>query len=222
MLTAPIPATAKALERAGLTMGDIDLTEINEAFASVVLAWQKEHHADMSKVNVNGGAIALGHPLGCSGAKLMAALSTSRHVELSQRCAEWAALAERMNLGLPQAVLPADASTEDIAVDEELPFLATFVQEALSAGAKPYSPPAPAGADDYGGGGGGGAGDGALRFDEYKREEAPPLLPGTHGHGARLCRRQGLTEARGGLGGGERAHPRVPPATPLQWASGWR
>jgi acetyl-CoA acyltransferase len=74
MLTAPIPATAKALEKANLKMDDIDLTEINEAFASVVLAWEKEHHPDMSKVNVNGGAIALGHPLGCSGAKLMATL----------------------------------------------------------------------------------------------------------------------------------------------------
>ena len=74
MLTAPIPATAKVLERAGLTMADIDVTEINEAFASVVLAWEKEHHPDMTKVNPNGGAIALGHPLGCSGAKLMATL----------------------------------------------------------------------------------------------------------------------------------------------------
>jgi len=74
MLTGPIPATTKALERSGLSMDDIDLTEINEAFASVVLAWEKEHHPDMSKVNVNGGAIALGHPLGCSGAKLMATL----------------------------------------------------------------------------------------------------------------------------------------------------
>jgi acetyl-CoA acyltransferase len=74
MLTAPIPATEKVLKRAGLTMGDIDRTEINEAFASVVLAWEKEHHPDMSTVNVNGGAIALGHPLGCSGAKLMATL----------------------------------------------------------------------------------------------------------------------------------------------------
>ena len=71
MLTGPIPATTKVLERAGLTMDDIDLVEINEAFASVVLAWQKEHHADLSKVNVNGGAIALGHPLGASGAKLV-------------------------------------------------------------------------------------------------------------------------------------------------------
>ena len=74
MLTAPIPATAKVLERANLKMSDIDVTEINEAFACVVLAWEKEHHPDMSKVNPNGGAIALGHPLGCSGAKLMATL----------------------------------------------------------------------------------------------------------------------------------------------------
>jgi acetyl-CoA acyltransferase len=74
MLTGPIPATSKVLERAGLGIGDIDLFEVNEAFASVVLAWEKEHHPDMDKVNVNGGAIALGHPLGCSGAKLMATL----------------------------------------------------------------------------------------------------------------------------------------------------
>jgi acetyl-CoA acyltransferase len=74
MLTGPIPATRKVLERAGLTLEDIDLVEINEAFASVVLAWQKELNADLSKVNVNGGAIALGHPLGASGAKLCATL----------------------------------------------------------------------------------------------------------------------------------------------------
>ena len=74
MLTGPIPATTKVLERAGMTLDDIDLVEINEAFASVVLAWQKEHDADLSKVNVNGGAIALGHPLGASGAKLTATL----------------------------------------------------------------------------------------------------------------------------------------------------
>jgi acetyl-CoA acyltransferase len=74
MLTGPIPATTKVLERAGMTLDDIDLIEINEAFASVVLAWEKEHHPDMERVNVNGGAIALGHPLGCSGAKLMATL----------------------------------------------------------------------------------------------------------------------------------------------------
>ena len=74
MLTAPIPATHKLLERAGLTIDDIDLVEINEAFASVVLAWEKELHPDMSKVNVNGGAIAIGHPLGASGARLMTTL----------------------------------------------------------------------------------------------------------------------------------------------------
>jgi acetyl-CoA acyltransferase len=74
MLTAPIPATQKVLARAGLTMDDIDLTEINEAFASVVLAWEKELHPNMETVNVNGGAIALGHPLGASGARLMTTL----------------------------------------------------------------------------------------------------------------------------------------------------
>jgi acetyl-CoA acyltransferase len=74
MLTGPIPATSKVLERAKLGIEDMDAVEINEAFASVVLAWEKEHHPDMSKVNPNGGAIALGHPLGCSGAKLMATL----------------------------------------------------------------------------------------------------------------------------------------------------
>jgi acetyl-CoA acyltransferase len=74
MLTAPIPATTKVLERAGMTLDQIDLVEINEAFASVVLAWEKEHHPDMDRVNVNGGAIALGHPLGCSGARLMTTL----------------------------------------------------------------------------------------------------------------------------------------------------
>jgi len=73
-LTAPIPATKKVLERAGLKMSDIDLVEINEAFASVVLAWEKELHPDMEKVNVNGGAIALGHPLGASGTRLMTTL----------------------------------------------------------------------------------------------------------------------------------------------------
>ena len=70
MLTGPIPATTQVLKKAGLSLDDIDLVEINEAFASVVLAWEKEHKPDMSKVNVNGGAIALGHPLGCSGTKL--------------------------------------------------------------------------------------------------------------------------------------------------------
>jgi len=74
MLTAPIPATQKVLARAGMTIDDIDVIEINEAFASVVLAWGKELHPDMDRVNVNGGAIAIGHPLGCSGTRLMATL----------------------------------------------------------------------------------------------------------------------------------------------------
>ena len=74
MLTGPIPATRTVLERAKLTLDDIDLVEINEAFASVVLAWERELHPDMAKVNVNGGGIALGHPLGASGGKLMATL----------------------------------------------------------------------------------------------------------------------------------------------------
>jgi acetyl-CoA acyltransferase len=74
MLTGPIPATTKVLERAKMTLDQIDLVEINEAFAPVVLSWEKEHHPDMAKVNVNGGAIALGHPLGASGARLMATL----------------------------------------------------------------------------------------------------------------------------------------------------
>jgi acetyl-CoA acetyltransferase family protein len=74
MLSAPIPASRKILGRAGLSLEDIDRVEINEAFASVVLAWQRELHADLSKVNVNGGAVALGHPLGASGARLMTTL----------------------------------------------------------------------------------------------------------------------------------------------------
>jgi acetyl-CoA acyltransferase len=74
MLTGPIPATTKVLERGGLTIDDIDAFEVNEAFASVVLAWQKEHKADWEKVNPLGGAIALGHPLGASGGRLMSTL----------------------------------------------------------------------------------------------------------------------------------------------------
>jgi acetyl-CoA C-acetyltransferase len=74
MLTAPIPATAYALEKVGMTLDEIDRVEINEAFASVVLAWQRETGADLAKVNVNGGAIALGHPLGATGARLMTTL----------------------------------------------------------------------------------------------------------------------------------------------------
>ncbi|MFN8103062.1 MAG: acetyl-CoA C-acetyltransferase [Acidimicrobiia bacterium] len=74
MLTAPIPATEYALSRVAMTLDDIDLVEINEAFASVVLAWQRETGADLDKVNVNGGAIALGHPLGATGCRLMTTL----------------------------------------------------------------------------------------------------------------------------------------------------
>jgi acetyl-CoA C-acetyltransferase len=74
MLTAPIPATAHALKKAGMSLDDIDLVEINEAFASVVIAWAEETGADMARVNVNGGAIALGHPLGATGARLMTTL----------------------------------------------------------------------------------------------------------------------------------------------------
>ncbi|HET6547663.1 MAG TPA: thiolase family protein [Solirubrobacter sp.] len=74
MLTGPIPATAKLLERNGMTIDDIDLFEVNEAFAPVVLAWAREHHPDMDRVNVNGGAMAIGHPLGSTGARLITTL----------------------------------------------------------------------------------------------------------------------------------------------------
>jgi len=74
MLTAPIAATAHALRRAGVTLDEIDLVEINEAFASVVLAWQRETGADLDRVNTCGGAIALGHPLGATGARLLTTL----------------------------------------------------------------------------------------------------------------------------------------------------
>ena len=74
MLHGVIPATQKALAKAGLTQSDIGLVEINEAFASVVLAWSKELSWKLDQVNVNGGAVALGHPLGCSGARLMTTL----------------------------------------------------------------------------------------------------------------------------------------------------
>jgi acetyl-CoA C-acetyltransferase len=85
MLTAPIPATAHALAQTGMRLDDIDLVEINEAFASVVIAWAEETGADMAKVNVNGGAIALGHPLGATGARLM---TTLLH-ELERRGGRW-------------------------------------------------------------------------------------------------------------------------------------
>jgi acetyl-CoA acetyltransferase len=74
MLGAPIPATRKIMDRSGLKLENMDRIEINEAFASVVLAWQRETNADLAQVNVNGGAIALGHPLGASGARLMTTL----------------------------------------------------------------------------------------------------------------------------------------------------
>src|SRR4029079_8696961 len=74
MLTAPIPATGRALQKAGMSIDDIDRVEINEAFASVVIAWLKETGADPARVNANGGAIALGHPLGATGARLMTTL----------------------------------------------------------------------------------------------------------------------------------------------------
>ena len=71
MLTGPIPATRRLLERSGMTISDLDIIEINEAFASVVLAWERELKPDIERVNPNGGAIALGHPLGCTGARLI-------------------------------------------------------------------------------------------------------------------------------------------------------
>jgi acetyl-CoA acetyltransferase family protein len=74
MLTGPIPATAKILKRNGMTIDDIDRAEVNEAFASVVLAWAREHEPDMARVNVRGGGIALGHPLGATGARLLTTL----------------------------------------------------------------------------------------------------------------------------------------------------
>ena len=74
MLSDPIPATQYAMEKSGMSLDDIDLVEINEAFAPVVCAWAKELDVDLAKVNVNGGAIALGHPLGATGAKLMTTL----------------------------------------------------------------------------------------------------------------------------------------------------
>jgi acetyl-CoA acetyltransferase family protein len=85
MLTGPIPATNKLLDRNGMKISDIDLIEINEAFASVVAAWRREIEPDMDRVNVNGGAIALGHPLGSTGARL---ITTLLH-ELERSDKEW-------------------------------------------------------------------------------------------------------------------------------------
>jgi len=84
MLTGPIPATRKLLDRTGLGIGDIDLIEVNEAFASVVLAWERELKPDMDRVNVNGGAIALGHPVGPAGH----ACSPTLLAEMDRRDAE--------------------------------------------------------------------------------------------------------------------------------------
>lgn len=94
MLHGPIPATARALKRAGLTVDDIDIFEINEAFAPVPLAWQREFGVDMSKINPNGGAIALGHPLGASGARILATLlheleRTGGRYGLATMCIGW-------------------------------------------------------------------------------------------------------------------------------------
>jgi acetyl-CoA acyltransferase len=101
MLTGPIPATTKVLERAKLSLDDIDLVEINEAFASVVLAWAAEHHPDMERVNVNGGAIALGHPLGASGTKLAATLVN----ELDRTKGRWGLLTMCEGGGLANATV---------------------------------------------------------------------------------------------------------------------
>lgn len=91
MLTGPVPATQKILAKAGMTMADVDLFEVNEAFATVVRMWEKELNADMSKVNVHGGAIALGHPLGGSGGRLMTTLlnaleTHNRRIGLQTMC----------------------------------------------------------------------------------------------------------------------------------------
>jgi len=84
MLTGPIPATRKLLKRTGMTIDDLELIEVNEAFASVVLAWQREFGPDMDRVNVNGGAMALGHPVGSTGARLFATIVA----EMERRDAE--------------------------------------------------------------------------------------------------------------------------------------
>ena len=101
MLTGPIPATTTVLERAKLTMEDIDVVEINEAFASVVLAWEKEHHPNMEVVNPNGGAIALGHPLGASGGKLLGTLLN----ELERTSGRWGLLTMCEGGGLANATV---------------------------------------------------------------------------------------------------------------------
>lgn len=101
MLTGIIPATAKVLQKAGLSLNDIDIFEVNEAFASVVLAWQRDTGADMSKVNPNGGAIALGHPLGASGARIIATMLN----ELERREARYGLATMCIGFGMAIAVI---------------------------------------------------------------------------------------------------------------------
>jgi acetyl-CoA acetyltransferase family protein len=101
MLTGPIPATRKLLERNGLAIGDIDLFEVNEAFSSVVLAWERELKPDPDRVNVNGGAIALGHPVGATGSRLMATMLA----ELARRDAELGLITMCCGGGLGTATL---------------------------------------------------------------------------------------------------------------------
>lgn len=101
MLTGPIPATAKVLERAELTFEDMDVIEINEAFASVVLAWGEEYHPDWTRVNPNGGAIALGHPLGASGGRLVL---TALH-ELERRQGRYALITMCIGWGMAVATI---------------------------------------------------------------------------------------------------------------------
>ena len=101
MLTAPIEATAHALRKAGLRVSDIDRFEVNEAFASVVLAWLRETGADPARVNVNGGAIAWGHPLGASGARLVQTLM----IELVERSVRYGLASMCIGVGQGIAVV---------------------------------------------------------------------------------------------------------------------
>ena len=101
MLTGPIPATRKLLERNRMKIGDIDLIEVNEAFSSVVLAWERELEPDMDRVNVNGGAIALGHPVGATGGRLFATLLA----EMERRDAETGLVTTCCGGGLGTATL---------------------------------------------------------------------------------------------------------------------
>jgi acetyl-CoA acyltransferase len=101
MLTGIIPATRKVLDRAGLSLDDIGVFEVNEAFASVVLAWKQEIKPDMEKVNPNGGAIALGHPLGASGARIIATLVN----ELERRKERYGLATMCIGFGMALAVI---------------------------------------------------------------------------------------------------------------------